>query len=253
MRELEAANRHKSAFLAAMSHELRTPLNAIIGFSDLLLERLVGDLNQRQERYVSHITASGRHLLSLINDILDVSKVEAGRMQLEPSRFSLAEVLEHGMLIVGERASRHAIQFDLEVDPAIGTILADERKIKQVVFNLVSNAVKFTPDGGRITVTARVVGDEVQVLVRDTGVGIAENERERIFESFVQVGQSPDRAHEGTGLGLALARAFVELHGGRIWVESQPGVGSEFGFSLPALLSEQTNIGVEQRVAHSVQ
>jgi signal transduction histidine kinase len=211
LRELEAANRHKSAFLATMSHELRTPLNAIIGFSDLLLA-LLGGVEQRRDHQAR----------------------------------ALAEVLEHGLLIVGERASRHHIQLSLDVDPPIGTIVADERKIKQLVFNLLSNAVKFTPDGGRVAVTARLFGQEVEVLVRDTGVGIAEQEQARIFDSFVQVGQDAERAHEGTGLGLALARAFVELHGGRIWVSSQPGAGSTFGFRLPVQSSEEPIRSPEQ-------
>jgi signal transduction histidine kinase/ActR/RegA family two-component response regulator len=231
-RQLEVASRHKSEFLANMSHELRTPLNAIIGFSEVLTERLFGELNDKQAEYLEDILGSGRHLLSLINDILDLSKVEAGRMELEPSVFALTEALDNGLTMVRERASRHGITLTLDVDRDIGPIEADERKIKQVIFNLLSNAVKFTADRGRVDVVARRVDGGVQVSVRDTGIGITEEDQARIFEEFQQVGDSGPR--EGTGLGLALSRRFVELHGGRIWVHSQPGVGSTFGFVLPA-------------------
>jgi signal transduction histidine kinase/DNA-binding response OmpR family regulator len=231
--DLERASRHKSEFLANMSHELRTPLNAIIGFSEVLLERLFGDLNEKQAEYVGDVVTSGRHLLSLINDIIDLSKVEAGRMDLELERFSLAGVLENGLTMVRERASRHGITLGLSVDPDIGIVEADERKVKQVVVNLLSNAVKFTPDGGRVDVAARLATAEVQVAIRDTGIGIAPADQERIFEAFQQAGRGPRGTQEGTGLGLTLSRRFVELHGGRIWLESQVGVGSTFTFTLP--------------------
>jgi signal transduction histidine kinase len=230
--ELETASRHKSEFLASMSHELRTPLNAIIGFSEVLKERMFGDLNEKQEEYVDDVLTSGRHLLSLINDILDLSKVEAGRMEIEVAAFSLEEALEHGMSMVRERAARHGLALSLDVDPEIGVIEADERKVKQVIFNLLSNAVKFTPAGGRIDVSARVAGEDALVAVRDTGLGIAPEEQVRIFEEFRQ-GGSASYAQEGTGLGLALSRRFVEIQGGRIWVESAPGEGSTFSFTLP--------------------
>jgi signal transduction histidine kinase/CheY-like chemotaxis protein len=232
-RQLEVASRHKSEFLANMSHELRTPLNAIIGFSEVLTERLFGDLNAKQAEYLEDILASGRHLLSLINDILDLSKVEAGRMELEVGSFSLSEALENGLTMVRERAIRHGVTLHLEVDPTIGVVEADERKVKQVIFNLLSNAVKFTTDGGQVDVTARVIDSQVQVAVRDTGIGIAAEDQVRIFEEFQQAGSAAGRAPEGTGLGLALARKFVELHGGELWLESQVGVGSTFTFSLP--------------------
>jgi len=221
-----------------MSHELRTPLNAIIGFAELVRDHLVGELNERQTRYVGHIIISGRHLLSLINDILDLSKIEAGRMELEVQPFALADTLEAGLLIVREAAYRRRITLGLDVDPGVGMVLADERKIKQVVFNLLSNAVKFTPEGGTIHVSAQrtEAEGEVQVLVRDSGVGIAPTDQARIFEPFMQGGQSSERAQEGTGLGLALARSFVELQGGRIWLESDLGQGSTFGFALPGRL-----------------
>ena len=227
--DLEAASRHKSDFLATMSHELRTPLNAVIGFSEVLLERMFGDLNDKQEEYLQDILSSGRHLLSLINDILDLSKVEAGKMELEVSAFSLATALENGVTMVRERAALHGIALNLDVAPDAASLEADERKVKQVVFNLLSNAVKFTPDGGRIDVAARRAGDDVEVSVRDNGVGIDPADHALIFEEFRQVG-----LREGTGLGLALAQKFIDLHGGRLWVESALGEGSTFTFSLPA-------------------
>jgi signal transduction histidine kinase/DNA-binding response OmpR family regulator len=235
--QLEGANRHKSEFLASMSHELRTPLNAIIGFSEVLLERLFGELNEKQEEYLRDILDSGRHLLSLINDILDLSKVEAGRMELELGRFSLPEALENGLTMVRERASRHGIALDLEVDPSLDVIEADERKVKQVVFNLLSNAVKFTPDGGQVGITAGLDGEKVRITVWDTGIGIAPENQARIFEEFQQVRVRDRQGQEGTGLGLALARRFVELHGGDLAVESAVGGGSRFTFTLPVRIT----------------
>jgi signal transduction histidine kinase len=229
---LEEASRHKSEFLANMSHELRTPLNAIIGFSEVLIERMFGDLNERQEEYLNDILTSGQHLLSLINDILDLSKVEAGRMELELGEFSLREALENGLTMLKERAGRHGIALGLEIDPGLAVLEADERKVKQVVFNLLSNAVKFTPDGGRVDLSARAVDGEVEIAVRDTGIGIAPEDLPHVFDEFRQVGQGEAKA-EGTGLGLALAKKFVELHGGRIRAESEVGAGSIFTFTLP--------------------
>jgi signal transduction histidine kinase len=236
--QLEAANRHKSRFLANMSHELRTPLNAVIGFSQVLQEQYFGPLNERQLRYVQHILGSGRHLLALINDILDLSKVEAGRMELTPGPVRLQETLESGLILLRERANRHGIALGLRVDPDVPEVVeADERKVKQIVFNLLSNAVKFTPDGGRVDVLAQHVplgqAGAVLVSVRDTGVGVAPEDQERIFEVFQQAGQGATGAQEGTGLGLTLARQLVELHGGRIRVTSRPGAGSTFSFTLP--------------------
>ncbi len=232
--QLEVANKHKSEFLANMSHELRTPFNAIIGFSEVLLERLFGELNEKQDDYLKDIHSSGRHLLSLINDILDLSKVEAGRMELELSTFDLSGAISNAMTLVRERAQRHAIALGQEVDPALGDIVADERKFKQILLNLLTNAVKFTPDGGRIDVTARADGGNVVVAVHDTGIGIAPEDHAAVFEEFRQVGRNYTNKQEGTGLGLALTRKFVELHGGTIRVESQPGAGSTFTFTLPA-------------------
>ena len=231
--QLEAASRHKSEFLANMSHELRTPLNAIIGFSEVLLERMFGELNPKQEEYLQDIMTSGRHLLSLINDILDLSKVEAGRMELEPSAFDLPAALEGCLTLVRERATRHGITLGLTVDERLGQIVADERKVRQVVLNLLSNAVKFTPEGGRVAVGAARADGSVEVSVSDTGIGIAQDEQEAIFEEFRQAGSDYTRKREGTGLGLALSRKFVELHGGRIWVKSEVGKGSTFTFTLP--------------------
>jgi signal transduction histidine kinase len=232
-RQLEVANRHKSEFLANMSHELRTPLNAVIGFSEVLLERMFGELNDKQAEYLADILSSGRHLLSLINDILDLSKVEAGRMDLELDTFSLPAALEGALTLIRERAARHGVGLVLELDDAVGDVVADERKVKQVLLNLLSNAVKFTPDGGRITVRALAANGDVEVSVADTGIGIAAEDQEAIFEEFRQVGDDYARKREGTGLGLALARRFVALHGGRLWVKSAPGEGSTFTFTLP--------------------
>ena len=237
--QLEAANRHKSEFLASMSHELRTPLNAILGFSEVLLERLFGDLNAKQEEYLQDVLDSGRHLLSLINDILDLSKVEAGQMELEVGSFALSEILENGLTMIRERAGRHGIALSLDVDPAIDVIEADERKVKQVVFNLLSNAVKFTPDGGQVGISAGMDDAGVRITVSDTGIGIAPEHQERIFEEFQQVGGVYTEKREGTGLGLALAKKFVELHGGRLWVESEVGHGSRFTFTLPVRVAPQ--------------
>jgi signal transduction histidine kinase len=231
-RQLEAASQHKSEFLANMSHELRTPLNAIIGFSEVLGERLFGELNEKQEEYLKDINASGQHLLSLINDILDLSKIEAGRMELELTDFDLPTAIDNALTLVRERAGRRGIALHQAADAGLGQIRGDERKIKQVLLNLLSNAIKFTPDGGRIEVRAKPVDGSVEVSVSDTGVGIAPEHKEAIFEEFRQVGTA-DKKVEGTGLGLALSRRFIELHGGRIWVESQVEAGSTFTFTLP--------------------
>jgi ATP-binding cassette, subfamily B, bacterial len=216
-----------------MSHELRTPLNAVIGFSEVLQDRLFGELNDKQAEYVADIHTSGRHLLTLINDILDLSKIEAGRMELQITAFALSDVLENSVALMRERATRQGIPLGLEVDPSAGVIEADERKVKQVLFNLLTNALKFTTMGGHVDVSARSDGDSVIVSVRDDGVGIAEADQVRIFEEFQQVGTS--QLQEGTGLGLALSRRFVELHGGRLGVESEPGQGSTFTFTLPRI------------------
>jgi GAF domain-containing protein/anti-sigma regulatory factor (Ser/Thr protein kinase) len=232
-RQLEAANRHKSEFLANVSHELRTPLNAIIGFSEVLGERMFGELNEKQAEYTEDILSSGRHLLSLINDILDLSKIEAGRMELEVTTFHLPDAIENALTLIRERASRHGIKLDRAIDDQLGDFTGDERKVKQVLVNLLSNAVKFTPEGGQIKVEASLGDSAVIVSVSDTGIGIAKEDQEAIFEEFRQVGSNYAHKREGTGLGLALTRKFVELHRGKIWVESEVGRGSKFTFTLP--------------------
>jgi len=231
--QLEVANKHKSEFLANMSHELRTPLNAIIGFSEVLSERMFGELNEKQADYLKDIHESGRHLLSLINDILDLSKIEAGRMDLEISTFDLPTALSNAMTLVRERAQRHGIGLSLEVDKRLGAFQADERKFKQIVLNLLSNAVKFTPDGGRVDVSARKHDGKIEVAVRDTGIGIAPGDHAAVFEEFKQVGRDYTKKAEGTGLGLTLTKRFVELHGGAISLESALGKGSTFTVTLP--------------------
>jgi two-component system, NtrC family, sensor kinase len=241
-RQLEAASRHKSEFLANMSHELRTPLNAIIGFSEVLTERMFGELNEKQEEYLKDIYASGQHLLSLINDILDLSKIEAGRMELELADFDLPAAIDNALTLVRERAGRRGIALHQTVDERLGQIRADERKLKQVLLNLLSNAIKFTPEGGRIEVRAAPVDGSVEVSVTDTGVGIAPEDQKAVFEEFRQVGTA-DKKVEGTGLGLALSRKFVELHGGRIWVTSRVGVGSTFAFTLPLTIGHERQTG----------
>ncbi|HEY9064857.1 MAG TPA: ATP-binding protein, partial [Burkholderiaceae bacterium] len=231
--QLEQANKHKSEFLANMSHELRTPLNAIIGFSEVLSEQLFGDVNEKQREYLLDIHSSGHHLLSLINDILDLSKIEAGRMELELTSFNLTMLLDNTTTLVRERALRQGLTLTLDVDPELGDWVADARKLKQVVINLLSNAVKFTPAGGRITLRARALAHAVEIAVVDTGVGIAPDQQALVFEEFRQAGGDYLRKAEGTGLGLALAKRFVELHGGTMRVESTPGRGSTFAFILP--------------------
>jgi signal transduction histidine kinase/ActR/RegA family two-component response regulator len=231
-RELEVVSRHKSEFLASMSHELRTPLNAVIGFSEVLIDRMFGELNERQDEYMHDIWNSGKHLLELLNEILDLSKVEAGQMVLEPTTFSVGGALEYVLSLVRGRAEAHAITLSVAVDDHADLIEADELRFKQVVLNLVSNAVKFTPDGGSVQVRAYREGDELLVSVTDTGIGVAKEDQERIFESFQQGGRGAPK-EEGTGLGLTLSRRIVELFGGRIWLASAVGSGSTFGFAIP--------------------
>jgi signal transduction histidine kinase/ActR/RegA family two-component response regulator len=251
--ELQIASQHKSEFLASMSHELRTPLNAVIGFAEVLLERMFGDINPRQEGYLRDIWSSGKHLLELLNEILDLSKVEAGRMELAASTFTVRDAIEYAMSMVRERAALHGITLELRVSSDVGLIYADELRFKQVVLNLLSNAVKFTPDSGHVQVSATIEDAEhLAVTVTDDGPGIAVEDQERIFESFHQGGRGVPK-DEGTGLGLTLCRRIVELFGGRMWLDSDMGRGSTFGFSVPLTRSAEpatraTRLGAQPRV-----
>ena len=231
--ELETTSRHKSEFLANMSHELRTPLNAILGFTQVLRAEMFGPVNKKQAEYLDDMHSSGQHLLSLINDVLDLARVEAGQVELEIAPFSLREALESGVVMVRERAVVGGVKVELAADPQVDVVRGDERRIRQVIFNLLSNAVKFTPSGGAVCVTTARTDAEIQISVADTGPGIAAEDRERIFGEFQQ-GEAAVRQREGTGLGLALSKRLVELHGGRIWVDSDVGEGSTFVFTLPA-------------------
>ena len=231
-REVETASQHKSDFLANMSHELRTPLNAIIGFSQVLREGMVGDVNEKQREYLEDILSSGQHLLSLINDVLDLSKVEAGQVELQVAPFSLQDALERGVSMVREQATTEGVQVTLHKNGSLDVVSGDERRMSQVIFNLLSNAVKFTPTGGQVDVSAKRINGEMRVSVADSGPGIAAEDLDRIFEEFQQT-EAGARQLEGTGLGLALSKRFVEMHGGRIWCESEVGKGSTFEFTLP--------------------
>lgn len=252
-----SANRAKSDFLANMSHELRTPLNSIIGFSEILQDELYGKLNEKQKEYIKDIVGSGGHLLNLINDILDLSKVESGKMELELSTFRLQDVLEMSKVMFKEKAIKHNIKLSLEIEPDSDIeIEADERKLKQIMFNLLSNAVKFTPDGGSVHITARTVtppnlpldkgrqGGVIEITVEDTGIGIKPEDMNKLFKEFSQLETPYEKRYEGTGLGLALTKKFVELHGGKIWAESEYGKGSRFSFVIPT----SQNYGRQTRV-----
>ena len=227
------ANRQKSEFLANMSHELRTPLNAVIGFSEVLLDKLFGPLNEKQAEYLNDILDSGRHLLSLINDILDLSKIEAGKMELEFSEFSIPELISLSINLMKEKAAKHGIGISIDIDDNLQNLLADQRKIKQVIFNLLSNALKFTPDGGRVGITIVEEDEFIKFCVWDSGIGISIENQERIFGEFQQADGSMTKRFEGAGLGLAIVKKFVELHGGRVWILSKLNLGSRFYFTIP--------------------
>jgi signal transduction histidine kinase len=244
--QLEEASRMKSEFLANMSHELRTPLNAIIGFSEVLKDGLLGELLAQQQDYVTDIFKSGTHLLSLINDILDLSKVEAGKMALTLAPLPLAPLLQAGLQLLRDKAAAHHITLSLEVAPdlqALGEIWLDERKTKQIIFNLLSNGVKFTPDGGMVQLfVRRVPGATVahaqwdhylEIAVRDTGIGISEQDKARLFQPFMQIDSTLARGFEGTGLGLVMVRRLAELQGGSVSLTSVLGKGSTFTVRLP--------------------
>ena len=247
-KQADSANIAKSEFLANMSHELRTPLNHIIGFTELVLDKDVGDLNKQQEEFLNDVLGSSHHLLSLINDILDLSKVEAGKLELNPSFVNLPELLENSLIMVKEKAMKHSIQLHIEVNGVTKNISADERKLKQIMYNLLSNAVKFTPEGGKVSVIAEKYHSEgtdksaaiktpnssIMISILDTGVGLKSDELNRIFDPFEQVGNSISRKAQGTGLGLSLTKRLVELHGGHIWADSKgENKGSIFSFVLP--------------------
>jgi signal transduction histidine kinase len=232
----EASNQAKSEFLASMSHELRTPLNAIIGFSEVLRERYFGELNEKQAEYIVDIVDSGKHLLSLINDILDLSKIEAGKMDLDVSEVKIADLLQNSLVMIKEKALAHNLSLELEIAENInGTrIKGDERRLKQVMFNLLSNSAKFTPDGGQIRVMAKKEGETLIISVSDTGIGMTAQEQKRLFEAFYQASGGIKGKTPGTGLGLAITRSIVEKHGGKIWMESGgTNQGSQFTFTLP--------------------
>ncbi len=231
----ETASRTKSDFLSNMSHELRTPLNAVIGFSEVLRDEAFGPLNDKQKEYINDVLESGKHLLSLINDILDLSKVEAGKMELELSEFDLRLFLQNCLTLIKEKAMKHSITLSCEVADDIVSITADERKMKQVIFNILSNATKFTPDGGEIGILARKENkNEVLISIRDTGIGIEEKDRGKIFSEFEQIDSAYSRQYAGTGLGMPLTKKLIELHGGKIWFESKgEGKGTTFFFTLP--------------------
>lgn len=230
----EAANRAKSDFLAHMSHELRTPLNSIIGFSQLLMSGTIRELTAEEKEMIGYILSSGRHLLNLINDILDLSKVEAGKLELELSTFSLRDLLSSSIIMVREKAMKHNIKLSLEIEPdADIEVQADNRRLKQILFNLLSNAVKFTPDGGSVSLRAKRNGDFIEVSVSDTGIGIKQEDMAKLFQPFQQLESTYTKEYEGTGLGLAITKRLVELHGGRIWVESEFNKKSVFTFVIP--------------------
>jgi PAS domain S-box-containing protein len=229
----EEASRTKSEFLANMSHELRTPLNSVIGFADILAEETFGSLNNKQQRYVGNISKSGRHLLSLINDILDLSKIEAGKMTLHPEKFEIGDSLDEIKSIISPLAHKKDINLEINMVPDAITINADKGKFKQIIYNLLSNAIKFTDNEGSVFIYVTLQGDCVRVEIKDNGIGISKENQEKLFKAFTQIDSSSCRVYEGTGLGLVLVKNFIEQHHGNIWVESEIGSGSSFIFEIP--------------------
>lgn len=245
---LEEGSRMKSEFLANMSHELRTPLNAIIGFSELLKDGLTGKLTKIQKEHVGLIYTSGQHLLSLINDILDLSKIEAGKLVLQPSQFDITPLLENTLTLLREKANKNHIQLSLNIAPKLCTLYADERKVKQILYNLLSNAVKFSHSGGAVRIHAfqekkvnqeGIVLDALVISVEDTGIGIAEKDLVKLFNPFSQLDGSLTRHYEGTGLGLVIVKRLAELHGGGVDVHSEVNKGSCFSFWLPCIKGQK--------------
>lgn len=230
--ETERASRLKSEFLASMSHELRTPLHTIVGFSELLAEETKGPLNEDQKRFVNHIHTDSLHLLALINDILDLSKIEAGRLDLRRETFDIATVIEDALSSIRPHALAKSIAIETDVPTAI-SVDADRLRLKQILYNLLSNAVKFTPEGGRVRIDVGTNEGLVEISVSDTGVGIPPEEHASVFDKFYQVGATTKGVREGTGLGLAITKRLVEEHGGRIWLQSEPNKGSRFTFAIP--------------------
>jgi len=252
----EEANRLKTEFLANMSHELRTPLNSIIGFSDILQDETFGDINEKQSQYVGNILSSGKHLLNLINDILDLSKVEAGKMQLSPEEFPISQNIEEIINVISDLADKKNITLTVNLSEKVNTIFADQKRFKQIMYNLLSNAVKFTEEGGKVDITGEVIpgkrrsdkSDLLQISVADTGIGIATEDYPKIFAQFQQVDGSYARKQEGTGLGLALTKKLVEIHGGEIWFESRLGESSTFTFTMPMKLPQP----IDEKYANEV-
>ncbi|MEA1870552.1 MAG: response regulator [Euryarchaeota archaeon] len=231
--ELAAASKTKSEFLANMSHELRTPLNSIIGFSEILHDGVFGPVNEKQAKYVNNVLVSGKHLLQLINDILDLSKVEAGKIELVYEDFPVSDAINEVRTLTASIAAKQSVVLGVSVDESLTTIHADEGKFKQILYNLLSNAIKFTPEGGSVTVDARRQGDMAEISVTDTGIGISKEDQKNLFQPFMQADASTSREYGGTGLGLSLVRKFTELHGGTVRIESEPGEGSTFTFTMP--------------------
>jgi len=229
----ESTNRLKSEFLANMSHELRTPLNAIIGFSEAMLSGVYGPVNERHKEYLGDILTSGENLLSLINDILDLSKIEAGSMDLEQRAFSLKELMKSAAGMFRGKAIAHNIALECHVEDGVDEIIADQRKVKQIIVNLLSNAFKFTPEGGTVRLSARRGADTIEVSIKDTGIGISGSDISRLFQPFHQLESPFQKKYGGAGLGLFLTKRLIELQGGNIYVESEKGGGSSFSFSIP--------------------